>query len=203
MDIKGFWKEKGWKKWKKDQWLVVFLIGVLLLVIAIPTNNNKETAKNTEEKTGSSSKAASSVIKDEAANSDYEESLETRLAEILRKIEGVGAVQVMITLKDGGEAIVEKDKETSYQVLEQGNEGSAETTQHESSEVTIYENQTDDASPFISKENTPQVEGVLVVAQGGNNAQTAQNISEAIQALFDIEVHKIKIVKMNMQEGTN
>lgn len=203
MDIKGFWKEKGWKKWKKDQWLVVFLIGVLLLVIAIPTNNNKETAKNTEEKTGSGSKIASSVIKDEAANSDYEESLETRLEEILRKIEGVGAVQVMITLKDGGESIVEKDKETSYQILEQGSEGSSETTQHQSSEVTIYENQTDDASPFISKENTPQVEGVLVVAQGGNNAQTAQNISEAIQALFDIEVHKIKIVKMNMQEGTN
>lgn len=203
MDIKGFWKEKGWKKWKKDQWLVVFLIGVLLLVIAIPTNNNKETAKNTEEKTGSGSKIASSVIQDEAANSDYEESLETRLEAILRKIEGVGAVQVMITLKDGGEAIVEKDKETSYQILEQGSEGSSETTQHQSSEVTIYENQTDDASPFISKENAPQVEGVLVVAQGGNNAQTAQNISEAIQALFDIEVHKIKIVKMNMQEGTN
>ena len=151
MDIKGFWKEKGWKKWKKDQWLVVFLIGVLLLVIAIPTNN-KETAKNTEEKTDSGSKIASSVIKDEAANSDYEESLEERLEEILHKIEGVGAVQVMITLKDGGEAIVEKDKETSYQVLEQGNEGSSETTQHQSSEVTIYENQTDDASPFISKE---------------------------------------------------
>lgn len=203
MDIKGFWKEKGWKKWKKDQWLVVFLIGVLLLVIAIPTNNNKETAKNTEEKTGSGSKIASSVMQDEAANSDYEESLEIRLEEILRKIEGVGAVQVMITLQDEGEAIVEKDKETSYQILEQGSEGSSETTQHQSSEVTIYENQTDDASPFISKENAPQVEGVLVVAQGGNNAQTAQNISEAIQALFDIEVHKIKIVKMNMQEGTN
>ena len=43
---------------------------------------------------------------------------------------------------------------------------------------------------------------MLVVAQGGGNASVAENISDAVLALFDVEVHKIKIVKMSMQEGT-
>ena len=39
MDLKQIWKEKKWRKWKKEQWLIVFLVGVLLLVIALPTGN--------------------------------------------------------------------------------------------------------------------------------------------------------------------
>ncbi len=49
----------------------------------------------------------------------------------------------------------------------------------------------------MSKEMTPKVEGVLVVAEGGENAKTAKNISDAVLALFPVEVHKIKVVKMN------
>ena len=50
-------------------------------------------------------------------------------------------------------------------------------------------------SPYISKEMTPEIEGVLVIAEGGENAVVIQNITEAIQALFGVEAHKIKIMK--------
>lgn len=196
MDFKSFFKEKKWKTWKKDQWLIVFLAGVLLLVIAIPTGSNKDDSDDTKK-----------VLSQETNDSDkeewsYETQLEERLEEILRHVEGVGQVQVMITLKDSGEALVEKDVESSSQTTD-GSDGMAGVKQQQSSETTVYENQSEDGKPFISKETAPEIEGVLVVAQGGGNAATAQNISEAIQALFNIEVHKIKIVKMNIQEGTN
>lgn len=42
----------------------------------------------------------------------------------------------------------------------------------------------------------PKVKGSLVVAQGGGNASVDSNISQAVQALFDVEVHKITIAKM-------
>ena len=197
MDIKTFIKEKQWKKWKKDQWLIVFLVGVLLLVIALPTGSEKEAGQDDsktmlqqDENTG------------ETVNTSYEDQIEDRLEEILKNVDGVGQVQVMITLKDGGEMVVEKDTESSSQSVT-GEEDGSETNQQESSETTVYENQTEEESPFVSKETKPEIEGVLVVAQGGGNATTAQNISEAVQALFDIEIHKIKIVKMNIQEGTN
>lgn len=199
MSLKDFFKNKQWKRWRKDQWLIVFLAGVLLLVIAMPTGSKKEDSKE-------ASSYVLENIQDQGSTDtySYEEQLEIRLEEILRAIEGVGQVQVMITLKNNGEAVVEKDVESSYST--NGNVESEEpeqTIQRQSSETTIYENQTEEAGPFVSKENAPEVEGVLVVAQGGANAVTAQNISEAIQALFDIEIHKIKIVKMNAQEGTN
>jgi stage III sporulation protein AG len=41
------------------------------------------------------------------------------------------------------------------------------------------------------------VEGVVVIAEGGGNAVVIKNITEAIQALFDVDTHKIKVMKRN------
>ncbi|MEI3220461.1 MAG: hypothetical protein V8S08_13640 [Lachnoclostridium sp.] len=47
------------------------------------------------------------------------------------------------------------------------------------------------------KEISPEVEGVIVIAEGGDNPVVIQNISEAVQALFGVDTHKIKIMKLN------
>lgn len=49
------------------------------------------------------------------------------------------------------------------------------------------------------KTKQPLIEGVVVVAQGGDRAEVRQNITEAVMALFDIEPNKIKIVKMKSE----
>ena len=41
-----------------------------------------------------------------------------------------------------------------------------------------------------------QVTGVLVCAQGGGDPVVVQNIQEAVMALFQVDAHKIKIMKM-------
>lgn len=41
-----------------------------------------------------------------------------------------------------------------------------------------------------------EVTGVLVVAEGADNSVTVQKIQEAVMALFQIEAHKIRIMKM-------
>jgi stage III sporulation protein AG len=48
---------------------------------------------------------------------------------------------------------------------------------------------------FSSSENL-KVTGVLIAAQGADNPVTVQNIKEAVMALFQVEAHKIKIMKM-------
>ena len=50
-----------------------------------------------------------------------------------------------------------------------------------------------EGQPFIAKESVPAVEGVLVVAEGGGNGKVAKNISDAVLALFPVEVHKVKM----------
>ena len=39
-----------------------------------------------------------------------------------------------------------------------------------------------------------------MIAEGGENTAVKQNISEAVMALFQIDVNRIKVVKMNIQE---
>lgn len=203
MDIRKFIKEKQWKKWKKDQWLILFLAGVLLLVIAIPANSGK-TGGN-DEKTGITESTGETVSKEKTVTSseDYAGDLEAKLEDLLSEMEGVGKVRVMITLKDSGESVVEKDTNTTGTSTAEKDSGGGERQITESSleENTIYQDSSGTGEPFISKENMPEIQGVLVVAQGGGNIVTAGNISESLEALFGIEAHKIKVVKMNMQEG--
>lgn len=193
MKIQDFLKEKRWKKWKKDQWLILFLAGILLLVLALPAGSgeNKEKEKREEEQ---------EFFVQEEEQEDYVKQLETRVETVLGQIEGVGRVTVMITLQDGGESVVEKDRSVAYSSTENKQDEGANSVQQQTEESTVYENQTEEGGPFVTKENSPSVEGVLVVAQGGEDPLVRQNISESIQALFGIEIHKVKVVKMKRYE---
>lgn len=130
--------------------------------------------------------------------SDYEAYLEEKTARTLRYVEGVGEVKVMITLKSGAQKIIEKDQQSSSQTTEEADsQGGTRTSNDISSDKTsIYEQNSDGSqSPYVSKELLPEIEGVIVIADGGDNAVVVQNITEAVQALFGVEAHKIKIMK--------
>ena len=53
-----------------------------------------------------------------------------------------------------------------------------------------------DKTPYIIKKIEPQVNGVLVVAEGGDNPEVKKEIIETIQVLFGVELHKIKVMKL-------
>lgn len=44
--------------------------------------------------------------------------------------------------------------------------------------------------------NQVKVSGVLIAAEGADDFVTVQNIQEAVMALFQVEAHKIKVMKM-------
>ncbi len=52
-----------------------------------------------------------------------------------------------------------------------------------------------DTKGFSGSDET-EVTGVLITAQGAENPVTVQNIQQAVMALFQIDAHKIKIMKM-------
>ncbi|EOT21690.1 stage III sporulation protein AG [Eubacterium sp. 14-2] len=191
-------KKKEWfspeklKGIPKNQLLIGGLAGVLLLVIALPTEQKKQ--QETE-----LSQGKESGVEQPAANySGYEKELERKLEEILTAMEGVGKVEVMITLQDNGEQVLEKDiSRNSQEVTEEG-EVKRNTYESQYQEETVFVKESgNEGQPFIAKESVPAVEGVLVVAEGGGNGKVAKNISDAVLALFPVEVHKIKVVKMN------
>ncbi len=173
-------------KVRKDQWLLVLLAGILLVVIALPMQEEQGEVQEAAE--------ASAVKEGEDATD-----MEARLADILSKMEGAGTVRVMITLKSSAEKIVEKDIPSSDRdTQEQDESGSKSTVEKERDETTVYErDEKGNETPYVTQELAPQVEGVLVLAEGGDNAVVIKNITEAVMALFNLEAHKIKVMKTN------
>ncbi len=192
-------KDNAKSFFKKENMVIVVLVGILLLIIAIPVNTRKSIPENEVLKMEESNQNYMENKAEETTNLTYIENLETRVEDILSSMEGVGNVKVMITLKTSQETIVEKDIPTSRSnIIEtDASGGNRNTNEMNSQETTVYTtNQNGDKIPYVIKINEPEIEGITVVAQGGDNTVVQKNISEVIQALFHIEIHKIKVVKM-------
>ncbi len=97
--------------------------------------------------------------------------------------------------------IIEKDKTEHTSTVTNTDSGSMEmTTEKESGEETVYEESGGEKAPYVSKEILPEIEGVLVVAEGGDSPRIVSDISDAVKALFQVEAHRIKVVKMSSKE---
>lgn len=53
----------------------------------------------------------------------------------------------------------------------------------------------------MTKYNEPEIEGVVICCRGAENGETTLNITNAVQALFDVPVHKIVILEAINVEG--
>ena len=195
--IREFFRQKGWKRLKKSDWAAIALLGVLLLIIAMPSGSKTAVNKTDNFETVSGTEAEETTEKE-----DYSAYLENKLERVLAQMEGVGRVTVMITVSDNGESVVEKDaSESSTTTTENDSSGGVRTvTEEQSSETTIYLETDGESRPYVQKEKLPSIEGVIVVAEGGGNSRVVSEISEAVEALFSVEAHKIKVVKMSSKE---
>ena len=191
---KLYWMSKL-KKPKKEQLVVLLLFGVLLVVIALPTTTGTIGADKKDADISGTQGAAGT----DTATLTYEEQLEKRLSAILSQVAGAGRVEVMVTLESRGERIVEKDTpESRKSVEETDSSGGSRTTDEQDwgEETVYYEDGSGGKSPYVVKELEPNIEGVLVLAEGGDSAVVKQELLEAVQALFPIEAHKVKIMKL-------
>lgn len=181
---KIMWKDIGF-----DKLLLILLAGITLVVFSIPDNKTKtpETETNPELKTVT------------VTNDTYEKLLEERLSDLLSNVEGVGRVEVMITLKATSEKIVLTEtpytKNTTSEIDSEG--GSRDTVEITQSETIVYIEGSDGTkTPYIIKEMEPEIEGIVVIAEGGDNIYTVKEIMGAVSALFNLPSHKIKVMKM-------
>ena len=196
-DLKMLWQQftnkEGGEKKRRDRWMLLALFGILILVIVWPVGSKSKEADN---------QVSESVAGTEKRTYNYAEQytaiMELRLKEILENVDGAGAVQVMITVKNNGEQVVEKDKSYSEsKTIQSGDGGQNTITANTSrSESTVYD-RTDSGSPYVVKQLEPEIEGVLVAAQGAGDETVVNEITYAVQVLFDVPVHKIKVVKMS------
>lgn len=155
--------------------LIVILSGVLLLLISC--GNLFEKKETDPEK--------STSIQEESEPGDdlqnYRNMMEEQVRSILEKVDGVGDVDVMITLRASKEKVTLKDNKIEAERREE--------------ETVLIQDENDNTSPYVIREVEPQIEGILIVCAGGDKAAVQREIIDGISALFSVESHKIKVMK--------
>ena len=208
----------------KNNLLIIVLLGVLLMVIAIPVDTAGTGGKSTSGRNDNSSyqtkntgtgyqaggTAAYTAAGDGTAGYDgtagtgyvweqeqYIKKMEAKAESLLSGVNGAGQVKVMITLRASSEQVVEKDMPvTRSQTSEQDSQGGSRmVSEFTTEDATVYRKGNGYEEPYVVKTLSPSVEGVVVVAEGAGNGEVSKNLSEAVQILFGVEAHRVKVLK--------
>ena len=118
-------------------------------------------------------------------NDAYVSALENKLVHILENVDGVGRVEVMITLKSSKESVLNKDLSEERQTEQEKNSDTQKTNKNEKrQEETILSDSVGNSAPYVVKELEPEIAGIIISCEG------------AEQVLFGVSANHIKVLKM-------
>jgi hypothetical protein len=176
----------------KDKLLLMAAAGIVLIVCSVPT----EKKSSDSEQKGIQQETLQISTEEKSNISLYVENLEERLADIIGEIEGVKNVHVMITVKgsEGKEILKDENISSDNTKESDGAGGERSISSYNKDENTIYYKDSSGAQyPYVLSEIMPEIEGVAVVADGGNSPVIKEKIINLIKALFGLEINKIMV----------
>lgn len=177
---------KGYKKIIYN-FLTLIIICIIALIVwdtFLPNSMNTAT-KGALEKVD--------VKKDTNWKSDYQESAEIQLKDILKEIKGVGEVNVMITYESSAEVVPASNVTKTNELTEEKDaQGGSRTTTHEDLTENIVTSN-DSNKLVVIKEIKPQVRGVVIVAQGAGDIKIKTELIEAVRTIFQIPAYKVMV----------
>lgn len=177
---------------RKTDLLVLLFAGVLLLTCG---NLFFDGPGSKPSKTEGEETVVAAVFKEQSR----EEDLETRLAALFAKVEGAGAVQVMVTMQSGEEKVVAEEvkaEESFTTETASGGDTRQITSSSAENKIVLLENADGSTTPLVLKQAEAAVEGVVIVAEGGDDILVKDALSKAAQALLGVPAHKVEILKM-------
>ncbi len=132
-------------------------------------------------------------------NDAYVDALENKLVHILENVDGVGKVEVMITLKASKESVLNKDVSEETQTEEEKNNETQKSSRNQKKqEETILSDRSGNSAPYVVKELEPEIAGIVISCEGADNKVVAASVLEAAQVLFGVSANHIKVLKMEV-----
>lgn len=186
-------------KLRKDQCLILVLVGMLLCVISLPTEkkNTKSDLWDGPDDKIKNEQTFETTEREESGS--YAAYWEEKLEESLRFVEGAGQVRVLITLAGSEEQILTRDGKEEVSDTQEtdaaGGSRHVSETKFDKSVVRTVDERGQEV-PLVVRTISPEVEGVVVIAQGAGSARVRRDIIEAIQVLFEVDMNRIAIIKM-------
>ncbi|MCL2387928.1 MAG: hypothetical protein FWC89_10335 [Defluviitaleaceae bacterium] len=132
----------------------------------------------------------------------YEQALENRLEEFFSMVEGAGRVRVMVSPMGGRETVfaVDVNESRSFTMEEDSQGGTREARQYQLQEKTVMitDRQGTDR-PLIVREIEPRIEGIVIIAEGGDSPFVRDALTRAARAVLGLEAHMIQVLTMENQ----
>ena len=105
----------------------------------------------------------------------------------------------MVVLSSSSEKVYRTDRSENTSTTKEkdasGGERDIASSQSEESTILSQQSGQSGTSPLIQKELYPEISGIVISAQGGDSPTVQAEISQAMEALFGLEPHKIKVLK--------
>jgi len=166
--------------------LIILVVSIIFLIVSKKIVGPKENVMD-----NSINSFSNEILRD--LEEDYSEYLEKKLANTLEKIEGVGEVNVMITLENSIEKVTAANTtQISESVIENDSEGGTRESNREDLTTQVL-TKGSDGSLLVVKEIKPSINGVIVIAQGADEPVIKEIIYEAVKTVLGIKGNKVQV----------
>ncbi|MCJ7839352.1 stage III sporulation protein AG [Lederbergia sp. NSJ-179] len=192
-------KPPGKNGGKTSYLLVLLALGALFMIMgSLWKNDVNEQPTAVLDETASSDSAETSSKNLDPINGmkGFEEQYEDRLKEALESIVGVQSVTVIVNVSGTERKVYEKNTTLRNQTTREGdkNGGTREVEDQSKEDQLVIIQNGDKETPLTSEIKKPEIQGVLVVAEGAENIQVKKWIREAVTAALNVPVHQVTVI---------
>ena len=176
---------------KKIENLVFLLVILIITVISINVIWNGDKKKEDDTSIESNTKQLAKNNND----IDNETTLESKLENILSKINGVGKADVMLTYTESTQMVpvYNKTEKTSNTDESDSGGGTRKIEESDVSQEVVYEDENGKNVIATQKTISPKIEGAIITAEGASNPTIKTSIIQAVEAATGLSTHKIQV----------
>lgn len=121
--------------------------------------------------------------------------MEAQLAQVLSQVKGVGAVTVQITVYDLGRKEYARDlQRTERNSNDTSGDSRQQTTEVQESQTIVQQSGSQAGGALLVEETMPEICGVLIVAEGAEQARVQEQLLQAASTVLQISTEQIMVL---------
>lgn len=184
--------------------LVICLVAVFLLIAINVFQDSSSFGSKLTSLTSKNNKSESTASSTETLDhktiteTEYEEQQKADLINILKKMDGVGDVDVMIHFENGEKKVPAYDNTTQKSTTEEtDNQGGKRVNdQNTDNSKVVMTTKDGENQPFILTTIKPNIVGIVVVAEGAQDSKIKYEIEQAVSKLYNLSLDKVNVYSM-------
>ncbi|OOM80994.1 hypothetical protein CLPUN_11540 [Clostridium puniceum] len=192
------------QKQLKNLIALCLVLGFILIAVNVLVPNSKNLISNKLSGNNnqgdpiniSTAKDRNEIVQVDEKN--YEEKQKIDLKNILKKMNGIGDVEVMMSFEQGEQKVPAYDKSTQKSTTEESdNEGGKRVNNQDTDGSKVVMTTSDgNNEPFILTTYKPKICGVIIIAEGAENSKTKYEIEQAVSKLYNLSLDKVNVYSM-------